>query len=835
MPMNPRTRSISVLVVILAAVALVVWRPWTAEPTTAIAPVEHQNSAASASVEAATEPESRREVATDTSAPTPASERALTIRGRAVSRAGEPLADCRARVRWDPQDSERSRPWVDGDVAVDVSTGADGVFEVVLATDGQTNCALRLTREGAAPRTARWTRPKPGEVLDVGDVPMDRAVRVFGTVVDVAGQPVPEVALMFVNTIYDEHRVDIESMLRTESGADGTFEFPGPATFGEWWIAAEYTGPLVEPRSVRLTDEMSEYDLRIVVERPDLERSITGIVVDESGAPIAGARIIGMGEGFIGRGRSGADGRFAAHQAGPINDDGKKGARLSVTAPDQEFDQVEPGPDERFAWGQDGVRVVMQRLAHLDVRVVDKVGRAVEDYALFAFTETGIRYSKQPRGHHPEGRCRLEQLHHGANSLLVVPRDARLASTARLPFVVGPRNAELLVTVPDRVELALTVQLRDGRPAPGSEVDLIQVFGEEEVTATTKLVDVEDCDQRRGRTQLRVAAGRTDAVGVCRLAAPPGSWTVRVMGDVHTPLVQQVAVPPAGTSLRLSVDSAAALHGAVIPAAVREGLRAMEGANAEPMAVVLRPAGESGEKPERVFEVDADGRFRASGLEAGDYEVELRYWLAATEIHSASVRLPVATRSLREGVAEELAIDVAGLLPARVHGQVVVDGQPLGEVHCFVVRADEGPRLSVRTGTDADGRFTATMPPGRYRFAITLNADPGPGWIFMELPEVFELESGADLERSVDVALLQMRIRILDAEGEPVPDQPIRVVRRSYFLPGKQRTDAEGWFTMDPAPPGEFSVSVEIDGAKRTLGPVTPVQGAAVELRYEPK
>ncbi|MCA8973706.1 MAG: hypothetical protein KDC98_03245, partial [Planctomycetes bacterium] len=750
----------------------------------------------------------------------------VTVRGRCVTGDDhEPLAGCLATVRVEAGSGAATTTWSEATAAARVTTIADGTFELTATHDAWLDSvALRLEANGFVPRIGRWLRPAPGAVIELGDVPMAAAIEVHGTIVDEAGVAVADAGLMFVHiAMTGGHEVAAENMLRARSDATGNFTFAVPAYPGEWYVGAEDTGALVEPRSVVIAAEQSPYSLRIVVERPDPSFSITGRVVDEDDRPMSGVRITATGEGFVGRGRSGDDGRFVVQRAGPVHDDGKPGTLLSCTSADNDHERVRPETGHRIPWGAHDVEVVMRPLAAQSVRVIDAQGRAVTDYALFLFRghEKLSRHARAARrGPHADGRCRLTGLGSGSYSVVIAPRAPTLASTAAIPFVIeaGVAARELTVAVEERVPLRVSVSGADGQPQVASTVEVLQSLGGEPPTAAAAAVAIADCDRPRSTPEHAiVAAAATDAAGIAELAAPPGNWTLRVRGDDHVPLVQTVQVAAPATAVAVTVQAAAVLRASLQPDGARAALQTLAEGGDEPIAIVLRPAG--GEALPAVAFTTA-GECEAGGLPPGDYDVSLRYWLHSSDVHARSITSPVASVALAGGQPRELDIDVSALLPATVHGRVIAGGAPLAEVHCFLRRIDPGPILAIRVATDRDGHFTGLVPPGRYGFAITYPAQPGPGWLHIVLPEEWDLATGESREQNFDVLLRRIGVQVLDADDRPVADLRLEVKRKGYFLPGGLKTAADGRIEIYPAPFDAFELDAVVDGRHQRLGPI---------------
>lgn len=119
---------------------------------------------------------------------------------------------------------------------------------------------------------------------------------------------------------------------------------------------------------------------------------------------------------------------------------------------------------------------------------------------------------------------------------------------------------------------------------------------------------------------------------------------------------------------------------------------------------------------------DADGRFRLTGLDGGDYQVTPASMI---EIGPLALRAS-GTRRVRLHPGElppdlELWLPERSSLSGRVRGP---DGQPLADSYVALWRLgwDGHPTLvpgSSSTRTDADGRYELTTPPGEYYVEIS--------------------------------------------------------------------------------------------------------------------
>ncbi|MFT7535804.1 MAG: hypothetical protein ACI85K_001757 [Hyphomicrobiaceae bacterium] len=752
------------------------------------------------------------------------------VLGRCVlAKDGSVLADCSVQIRTEADANSLRAPWTDADLAMSYSDTA-GAFELATSHDDWTDAiAVRIAKPGYVSRVARWQQPATGTKVDLGDVPMLRAIKVTGTVVDQSGAGVEDAGILFAfMQLTGKHTAATESYLRTRSDAAGRFSFDVPAHPGEWFIGAEDTGALIEPRSVKLTDETS-FTLRIVVERPDPTHNITGTVVNSAGRPLSGMQLSARGEGFMGRGRTGDDGRFTVQRAGPNPDNGKSGTLLSVIDPDAKYERVNPELDTRTSWGKDGVQISMHKRTGRTVRVIDTEGQAVEAYTLFTFhgsQRLGIDKSKTQRGHHQDGRCRLTSLPTGPHAVIVMPRSDEFASTAAVAFEVEALVAanELLVMLPKPVPTSVHIVDASGKAMANSSVELLQSLHGQPPTALSETVALRDCDRMLGSPEhLVLATATTDASGTAHFQAPPGSWHVRVTGTLHVPQIQAVQVGAPTTNVQVSVQAAAIVFGQVQPKAALEQLRDISNVGKQPVVVIIKPDGGKALPP---VAIDEEGNFTRGGLPTGLYRVSLRYWLHTGSVREDTVTLAISEVNVQAGQRSKVTVDATALLPGTVQGRIIVGGKPLRDLHCFLRRKGPGTMMMLRIATDSDGRFTGVVPAGEYGFSMTYPAQPGPGWLVMVLPEKWQLAPNQTHTIDFDVPLRSIRLRLLDKLNKPHTDLRVQVAQEGYHSPGILKTDATGVVEIFPAPLQAFHVNVTIDGKKQRLGPFDLPAGA---------
>ncbi len=767
----------------------------------------------------------------------------LLLRGRCLSGGSkQPLAGCSARTRRETPSSSPEAPWAGTESTATTSTSADGIFElqVPLHTDHE-NVALQLTKNGFVSRIARWKRPSVGSVIDVGDIELDPSIQVTGKVTYPDGEPVMDVGILFANVaLTGQAKVEPERMLRTKSDAAGGFRLPAPAFFGEWYPRVEGSGALIEPQMVVLTQEHHpDYDIHLIVERPDPELSINGTCVDESGRSMAQIQVSAAGDGFRGQGWSRADGTVTIPRGGPTPQRGK--LFLRAYDKDREYEHVLPTSDAEIQWGDDDIQFVLRRLAKQFVHVVDNKGESISEFSLFAFDNQDGRPARYPHlsqhGEHPDGRIKLDRLKNGENFVLVVPKEPGLGPTNLVPFIADSSISPgtLTVTVPDLSSLDVQIHDPSGAPVNGSRVELLQSILGVDPKVTSEAVDVGDCDRSRYSPRfVRHAEGLSDANGTAHVLASPGTWFLRISGASHMPLMQKIQVLEGHTTIPVTVQAGASLTGKVSPISALESLAQLAPDEAKPVTVELRVYNYSSPI---LATVQPDGTFSFGGITPDKYKVSLRYWMHTSTVTEGWRKVPIAEIELSEGQHEDLVIDAQACLPGQISGHIFVNGEPLKDKHCFARRVEPRPNIMLRFATDSEGHFEANIPPGIYSYSITLEAIPGPGWVMMTLFEQWSLDPGGSRETSHNIELRTIRVQVLSESGTPLANQDLQLTAPGFRSPGPFHTNESGWVTIGPAPLSAFHLTATIDGEKRRIGPIDlpPGQTAGdVTIRMEP-
>lgn len=750
------------------------------------------------------------------------------VRGRCVDERGQPLAGCTAT--FDAWGGNATRMALQGDVPWQdpepIVTGDDGVFDFAFEPPSGMQFALDVQGEGRVPRTGRWSRIERGQILDLGDIELPTGYEVRGRVVDERGAPVSRVAV----ALEDLPLPLTEGMAANDvrygsSNENGDFVVRVPIPPGTWPIDVSSRGiRLVRPNQVTVTESGSEPLVVIVRRMP----SISGIVVDERGAPVQGVTVEAdlNRSGRMAAGRSKKDGTFVIHAV----DAEPQPVRLRISNPGP---CEPPPPDERFYdWGTRDVRIDMRRALALELEVVERESRApVTRYAVQCYSasarssrERNLRLS----GTHEHGRVTVDRVWRGKNYLRIVPLDASLACSEPIEFEVPDGGAP-----PMRVEVERltpgTVQVTnpDGTPIAGSKIELVRK-GTRSFTADTWLAERGSTNSwstnASSRAHELVSRATTDATGSAVVFVPPDqtSLLVRASGP-HRPVIVDPAQFPTGQPLVIVLPPAGGIAGQVLfaeldPTHLRVSCHRIDSV----------PDGE----PSVQVQVDSEGAFAIPHIAPGNYRLEISHHHRYRRSHGSSgagvdldVQIPrIEVRADQQSSAE---IDVRAIAPATVRGRVFVNGAP-----------PTAARIDFRRGAGAtfgqfavaaDGTFEAPgLIPGTYRAAVIVgDFVAGPG-LRIQGAEEFELTSGQDYAREFHFTRRRLVVTLLQADGV-TPAALLPCYCRSESGGSRKQTDANGRLVFDPAPDAEIEILPQ--GSKTRLVAAIPANQNEHEVK----
>lgn len=667
---------------------------------------------------------------------------------------------------------------------------------------------VREPGAGAAERNLVAAGAEPSATAEpVPGAPRPEApkVTVRGVVVFPDGAPVEGVKVMLMSA-----RRDIEAIVRrATSDVRGAFVVEDLCA-GEFYVNADGSGALVQPRTTTIPAGVTAHDLRVVVERPDPATTITGVVVDEQGVPLADVAVSGYGEGFYGTSQTGADGTFTVARAAPRHDDGKPGAALTASKKGRE--QVTPGPEERVRWGQKDVRVVMRPLPETWLVVRNPAGAPAPNYDVLWLRRDGrgnlVAQSVIPTRVAQGGRTRLSSLRLGRHVLFVRghPSDPSWRAIGPIEFEVSPAGvpAEVVAQTTAPAELHVTAA---GVPSPEFTAELVCDVSGAPCTLDCKCTDfdVAQWTDLQKASWFSMARGAADDTGVV-LRVPPGRYTLRVRGDGLLPQLHVLDVPAGASHKVLQLARGGVLEGRLGPP---EALATVmwEGEFSH-VRVLARPL-DGGPAPPAA-PVAENGTFTIGALPEGRCALTFEYPPEAV-LGSAVVGAPLGEVVIRSGQTTRAEFDVRPCMPGTMTLRVTLDGAPMAGAQLFVRRIE--PHSAARATADERGIVEKALAPGTYDVLLAIAAQPGPGWHMLPLPDRLQIVAGGTHDYTVAARIRTMRIRLLDAAGRPVAGRRVKVEgQRQYFRVGGLSTDEAGRVEITPAPYGPFTLQLLGDG-----------------------
>ncbi len=793
---------------------------------------------------------------------TDADVRTSTLRGRLVRQDDRsPIAGGRAEVSFGRgrfvTDDPDFRTYPD---PVETRASADGTFAITFTPAELTRVFLALAAPGFATVDTEWVSVKNGIDVDLGDIPLPRAVTLRARAVDEQGAPVPGLTLNVERhsggMTGPTSMFTMWSSVDLTSAGDGALEpqeLPAPATYG---VAISFRQPgwrVVRPGE--LVADVADLVTDIVVARAPITDRILGRVVDEHDNPVAGVTITADAEMLdLGSAVSGADGSFWL--APDV-----KGDELPLYLPvtERRFALLEP--ERHYARGTTEHVVRVRRMPTFDVPidVVDaRDGSAVTGYGVrwcldYWGADMELQmppdaiYRPAPVEPHAAGRTVVPGLAPGNYRLCVHPANHDLATAYLVPFKIGADGPRAV-----RVELQpfapLRVVLRDdrGEPLPGVAVQLIHTMG-----AGQQMSAVFTKEQfARGvggglRTAIGLETVVTNGDGVAILPAPTGEdrLALRLNGPrVHSQQRELAVVPANGRDEPITLPTLAIVRGRLVPPTLLD----LIGPSAEQRreaAIVRDEDSELGysmptiaignDRTSQNTRVADDGTFEFATVEAGDHTISMSLqWRRDSGFYARDDHELAAVTGLRPGETRDLgAIDVSRLVPARVHGRVTLDGATWTAGQLVLVNA-AAPDETFAIDLDERAQFTLVQRPGRY--LPCLEWEDAAGRHLLAAEQLLELGVAAEVDCALPFVHRVLRLAVVDANGAPVPGQTLRIVpidrRELGERFARSQADAAGMIVLDPAPPGRVQVFLPGSGGA-PLAEIVATPGSRTEAK----
>lgn len=781
----------------------------------------------------------------------PPSTEMVTYTGRCVDASSSaPIAGCVVRVwRWgriptlDALDTPAERE--------SVRTASDGRFHLVLNPWDDPAPAVHCLAAGyggtdQVPVLAR------GRSQDLGDIALRRGASVAGRALDTSGAPFARVELEF--TPQARRSFPHPASTRCTTATDGTFVLGEALPPGTWRIDVSAAHALRSPLTFEVADALTPVDLTVVLfvdgEVPENE----GVVVDDHDQPIPYARVR---DGVV----ADAMGRFR-HPCAPTNRAVLPGrVRYEPQAPGFEaprFTTIEFEADGRdVPPGTRGITLRLRRLPTAAVEVVladPRSGRPLEEFDVVAAARVRVDRSSGwlPRawslGPHAGGRARVQGVRPSEHTLIVRPGGelSHLVQAVPLP---PPGDEPLVLGLPAPAELRLLVVSTNGEPVHDAFVELLLPLDATPLSIGSQVLEGPRAwpSYPHGVDALLVSTARTDREGGVVVRGPADrALAVRVVGRGHLPEVW-AGIRLSGPPLRITLDRGATVL-AQVPASLLLGLgdlaeagRAAHVRCQHPLQPWARALGyahlhdqpacglelattwrDADGQPHRgggrpqwlpeddyLFPVGVDGALRVDRVSPGSFDVTLR--VPGSPPLGTSILLG-SVWDVRGGETHRLDLDAEKLTPGELRGTVYADGRPwshrvirLGTREPWTRRAE----ARIECETDARGRFSARLLPGRWRLSVLAQGILGMDGV--GLPDEVEVRPNATTEAAFAFARRRLTVRVVDAEGQPRRFTELGLVGDGTHVRG--RTDWEGRFVLDPVLSEELRILTYTHGS----------------------
>lgn len=693
----------------------------------------------------------------------------------------------------------RSRP------EAEARATSEGRFHLAVPTGAAGDLVLARGSDWIFADGTGWTSPVAGHHrdTDLGDLVLRAAASFSGLVVDSESRPIVAARIRVHPLSHGgPGTVVVESAPR--SNASGEFSVRG-LDGGRFWIEVHAQGHVPAMRELELEAGERRAGIDFVLPRG---WSVTGVVQDERGVPIAGARVRALRTVKLPSGLeveqpdpvpvvSAADGGFKVG--------GLEGAtaRLEASATRHEDQLVDVLFDEQ-------VRITLSRRGAILGRLMDHSGRGIEGSRLRAIPTHAnpAESAARRRAHAPftttdaEGHFHLADVAPG--EVVIHADGAGHPEVVSEPITVEPgrsvqgvslvaeRGAGLTILVADSEGVPVSnATVRVSRPAPDSSPRIPADLARRP-WAKGGQTDEQGSWSSAGLpvAELRVLIEHPDFVAF----GPRAVWPSRGEGAVLEVVLDRGA--------RLDVHVVDSSEDHVVGCIVR-------------LTGPLQTEGESSSEGR----TDGDGIVSFRSLAAGLYEV------TATNAGGAG-RFGTASDSVRTllPAGEHVVQTVVRATPVTLSGVIRdASGEPVvgAEVRAQEIEFSEAPLGSPRVGRSAgDGRYTIEgLVPGRW--LLRFGAPPIPAHFELEL----DVPAGTTrLDQDLQFGGGALSVLVVDQAETPVPGAALRLDSNGGITPpwpggridlgrlAHAATDQTGRATLGGLPAGEYTLHVNATG-----------------------
>jgi hypothetical protein len=611
-------------------------------------------------------------------------------------------------------------------------------------------------------------------------------------------------------------QVSIHGASQCRSESDGKFLLEHvPA--GSWSLEVKRDGFMSLEKSVAIEARHRTSGTSIVLERAP---SISGMVVDESGAPLAGIQVQGW-PAESGQGahcQTAADGTFT--MALPRNGE----YRFDIQAPG--YEHFGGFASTAYAPGTRDVRIVLEKSHDVDVSIVDaETGAAVESFGI-ALTVV------EADGWHTDESLEVPKVTERANGRATVPLE-RGKVIARV-FAPGYASVSVPLEVsagareapPIRLVKAASIRgrvVRAGAPRTSARVELASAWSKRDVSQPDEPEEERIFSDNYARDVAGFAGRKRDATVDAEgrfhfddLGA--GRYRLVVRDSDDAPYVVESIAVAAKQALDLgdiALRAGGSIRGRIVPQPTLT-IGKWEVTLDRPYA------------PEHA-EVDTSGLFRFDGIEPGKHVLVVKCESSDDEPK------PLLEIDVAAGETREVVLDVGALVPARVTVRVTRGGLPVQGVQ--VIGSCEATRQESRIGdaTDLHGVATGNCTPcDAVRFNVLSELQLPLG----EATTAIRVPAGESIDVSVSVNAGRARVefpagfvvppraRAVVIVGVPGSPEQSRVVTCS--TPDCPMMFGASWkesaIDLGELRAGEYELSVDVAQASEA-------KGASIEFR----
>ncbi|WP_044186601.1 carboxypeptidase-like regulatory domain-containing protein [Hyalangium minutum] len=639
---------------------------------------------------------------------------------------------------------------------------------------------------------------------------LEEAGKLLVTVVDDAGQPVPQPEVT-LRTVTGE-------VIRREKGATGALVELGPIAIGDYLVHGHTEGFQDVELPVRVRSGETPVELEMTQ-----ATLISGQVIDEYGRPAPNVSVLvqPIGDTVL----ADADGHFVAQVPSPglyelhAHHSEWGGGKVKVTAP------------------ASGVRLELEPAAAIEVTVTAE-GRRVEGADVVLWVEQqGLFRSDRPSG--PDGVVPMRGLPEGTYWMVASHPDY-LPSDRKQVRVDGEQVVKVTAELKPGAMLSGDVMDEQGAPVSGATLTVMPRGAEPAASDARGHFEIRALRPER---TYRVEARHPGYDQVDKADGTPGGPPVkvvlkrrpvfrgRVVADDGTPVKRyrldehdistpdgrfEVSLPVAGEQVMVSVD-APGYEPMMVERPVAPDLGDLVLQRAPTLSGLVRDEG-GAPVADAVVTCEVCDESVLSGPD-GRFSIASPPYVVQYSVSARKGRLS-ATETLSRGNTSTLVLT---LRPAtRVSGTVYLPGgQPAPGYQLDGVNTERGDAVVVVTGPD--GQYSVDMAPGSYRFMLGEDREFAgePALLVRVEGPSMRLDFGAAPgSGSLTVTVKPERGKALwvVAGDSPPVNSPLELMRSRYaqmvYQPRSERVTLQG------LPPGRYTVVWASFHAEAPEGPM---------------